>query len=689
MGGFGEARESSLLGLGQTVDDIVIEVHPAYVVTGTVKNTKGEPCEQASVSLVDAAQSRRKWASSETGDGTVVAKAVLPGSYEITVYCEEFLAKEDYPPVEIVDKDVTGLEWEVGAGATIVGTVKSADGEAVEGASVWAQTLNAGDPRARRGWGSDTTRSDGKFEMTGLVPGQYKLEVSAPNQPGPEEPPKVETSVSTPATVEIILPSSGGIRGTVKDERGQPVAGAKIETAGKRWSMSSSGSSQSRDDGTFELEGVTPGSYRVTASLGERWGAETLRAPGKTDDDVHGERVEVKADEVATVSLVVESQDGSLTGKVVDQGGNPVTDAFVGATRESEAAGANNRRNRQQSRWSLPRKPVLTDTDGRFTVSELPPGKYTLHAYRRGGGEAFIEGVSLGEDRELTIKTTGLFAGRLGITGDEPPDEFKITVSDRSSGFRRTERFYRTGGEWIMRDMPAGKYIVSASAAEGTKDMPDVILAEGEEKRGVVLMLEARASVIGRLVSLDTGKPIPGYSVTVQPVKGARGMTVFWGDKDKEKITDSEGRFRVNRAAPGRVYVSAWAMNWDDSEYGYVRRIAIVEAGEETDVGTIKVPKKRVAGREVGGDLGFETKAADPDADPSSYALVIALVRPDGPAADTGLEVGDEIVSVDGHDVRGDNIYLFWSLGRVPEGESVTFGLKRGATVKITAGPQP
>ena len=63
-----------------------------------------------------------------------------------------------------------------------------------------------------------------------------------------------------------------------------------------------------------------------------------------------------------------------------------------------------------------------------------------------------------------------------------------------------------------------------------------------------------------------------------------------------------------------------------------------------------------------------------------------SVIRAGGPAASSGLQVGDEIVSVDGYDVRGSQSYLYRSLIFVPPGTRVTLGLARGANVTITAG---
>ena len=51
--------------------------------------------------------------------------------------------------------------------------------------------------------------------------------------------------------------------------------------------------------------------------------------------------------------------------------------------------------------------------------------------------------------------------------------------------------------------------------------------------------------------------------------------------------------------------------------------------------------------------------------------------------------VGDQIVSVDGHDVTGDDASHYRALARVPAGQSVVLGLEGGDGVTITATKKP
>lgn len=679
---YGEARQSVMLGLGETRDDVVIEVHAAFVVTGTIviADEDDKPCDRGWVQLFDADHNRRVSASSKE-DGSVHIKAVLPGTYKVSASCDDYLEEDTYPEIEVTDSDVLDQRWEVKSGAGIIGRVIDSQGAPVVEANVRAR-VTGGDPRGQRSWGWDETDDDGAFEMKGMVAGGYNMTVHANGYPDPKEPTKIEVTAGETTEIELTVESGGEIHGTVVDEEGTPVAGVDVSAVGETWSWGDE--TTTKDDGTFELEGVRAGDVRVTARRG--WSA-TLRTPGKTDDDVQGERVTVAAGQVATVELVVESQSGEITGSVRDENGKPVGDAFVSATRESDSAGANNANRRRSTRWTWGKKPVLTDTEGGFTLTDLSDGTYTVRAYRRGGGEAFAEGVKVGTHATLTIKRTGSISGTVALDDGAFPDEFTIAVNDRKVGFNRSEKFFRTKGTWTMDDLPAGDFTVSVSAAEGMAKQ-ELSLTEGEDKSGLAFTLESRATVTGTVVSLDGEQPIPGMMITIEPVKGADdGVTIRWGDgdDDKEYITDAQGKFTVKRAPAGKVYVTVFPMNWEDSEYSFQRVIRTIPGGATFHAGTIKLPSRRVKPRERGGDLGIDFKEGDPDTEPEDYKLEVSFVRPDGPAVDSGIEVGDVVTSVDGHDVTGENIYLYFSLAQVPEGTTIELGLERDATVSITA----
>ena len=683
-GRYGQAAESVLLGLGETVEDIVIEVHPASVVTGRVVLADGEaPCPKGWVALQEK-KSKQQDHHGLDEEGVVEIDAVLPGTYEVTVDCEGHLAAADYPEL-VVEAGVDPPEqlWKVGTGGRVRGVVLAHDGTPVAEAQVSVQPVVA--ERGWADWEHARTEEDGRFEIEGLRAGPYKVSAWPEREPGTEDPVEVTVPEGGEATVEIRLDRGGTVIGSVVDERGQPVPRVMVRArGGQRWNWNGSGSSQTLDDGSFQLDGLRAGSYRIVASRERIWGGE-LRAPGKGDDDQAGEKVEVRPGETARVRLVVESQDGVIRGRVVDGDGQPVTDAFVDAERESESAAAAEGSARMAMRWGWSRTPVLTDTDGRFTLEELSPGRYTVRAYRRGGGETLAEKVPVGGDVTLTIRRTGSIAGTVTLDGGGAPDIITVSVSEGKTGFRRRERFFRSGGAFTMRDLPAGAFEVSVSAAEGT-GTARAELAEGQAVKGLSITLGSRATVTGRLVTADEGKPLPGYMVQVMPTGRPQSEMMFDFGGSMPPMTKADGSFEVSNAPAGRVQIMAFPVNMGDTLYAFARKVVTLEGGESTDVGEVKVQKLRAKPTDKAGDFGFELKQPGPGTDIEKMKLEVAIVRPDSPAAKAGMKVGDLIVSVDGHNVREDP-YQYWMLSHVLPGTKVTFGLERGVTVELTAGP--
>jgi protocatechuate 3,4-dioxygenase beta subunit len=685
---YGEPAESVLLALGQTRDDVVIEVHPAVTVRGRVvieSEGRRTPCPRAYVSIRDPKRNLGRGAQGDP-DGTIVMKAVLPGTYQAQVSCEDELEKDHYDPIVVATRDVDGLEWVVAPGGVIRGRVHTTRGEPIAGAQISA-TVRGGDPRGQRSWGWKKSERDGSFVVRGLVAGEYGVRAMSAQYASAKEPTPVEVPPRGEATVDLALDGGGTIHGTVVDEDGHGVAGVTVRAQGERWSWWGSGAARTADDGSFTIKGAEPGAARVIA---QRTWSDELRNPGTHDDDKQGARVTVIAGQTIEVRLVVESQSGVITGAVVDGEGAPVSDAYLAAQRESDAAGAAQGSALRESRWSgWQKRPVVTGTDGGFRIGELAPGTYTIRAYRKGGGEAVVEHVAVGARTRLVMKTAGSIAGTVAIAGGGAPDVFFVSVADRKTGFSRSEGFYATGGAWAMRDLPAGTYAVTVSAAEG-RATAEVPLGDGEQKDGVALRLQKMVTVRGRIVELGGTTPIAGIAVSLAAAKDGDGFRFSFGEDDdpsRKYISDADGRFEVARAPVGRDFVQAFSMDFDQSPWGFVRKLVVVHEGADVvELGDIEVPKRRLPPETRGGDLGFDVADQPPDVEPEAYKLQVSHLEPGGPAIASGLQVGDVIVAVDGVDVRGERAYLAWTLLQVPQGAAVKLGLARGPTVSVTAG---
>jgi hypothetical protein len=585
------------------------------------------------------------------------------------VGCTDHAAEPAYPPVEIGGADVEGLVWTVRAGLSIRGRVVDREDRPVR-AAVYAAPISGG---MRAPGGVAQTEDDGRFVLKGLLPGKHRVMAHAQDHV-PPDPVEVELADERAPEVTIVVDSGGTIEGSVTDEDQRPVAGADIMVMGQGPGMFGP-PVKSLADGSFVLKGLAPGECRVWAAPG---GSSMMPPPGPIGEGLPGVAVTVKAGATARVRLVVERQGGEISGRVVDESGKPVTDAFIDADREPEGAGAPSAPPRPPwGAWS--NTPVLTDPEGEFVIGKLSQGTYTVHAYRRGGGSAFVEHVKVGGTVTLTIRQTGTISGTLSAPGGAPPDQFTIRVVSPAAAFFRSESFVFSGGAFTISDLPEGKFEVSADAREGTATA-EVALAQGEHRSGVVLTLAARVAVKGEVVSLEDGSPMAGVSVRAFP-HGGMGPPA---PMQEDNVTDPAGHFEIAHVPAGPIMIIAMPADPMTSEHDVAAVPVEVAAGAVTDVGKIFMAKRRLPRDELPGDLGFSLKEL-PDPQLTGRTCEVATVVPSGPAAAAGLRVGDVIVSVDGYDITGKLSYLYGPLATVPEGTTVTLGLARGASVAIVA----
>jgi protocatechuate 3,4-dioxygenase beta subunit len=685
---YGEAAEQVHLGLGETSDEIVIRVHPAAHVEGTVVIAGTErTCSDGSV-RIERSQSDSKNARIDE-EGHVEFRAVLAGEYRVFVSCTGHLSEDEYEKLVIGEQSIGDLVWEVREGLAIRGEVVDEAGQPLANVQVYAQQIV--DPEAARSQTTSTSQrseSDGRFELAGLLPGRYEVSASSwRGRPGPLEPITVELASGTDVNdVRLVMPAVGSIHGRVIDETGKSVSGVQLVAS----SLGDQGQNEARsnDAGEFTIENLRPGRTRVTASSGESWwSGTTLRKPGTTDDDLQGEVVEVLANETVEVVLTVAARNGRITGVVKDEHGGPVADAFIDVERMSDKAGANPARARRGVRWGGDTKPVLTDADGRFAVEELPDGNFIVCANRKGGGQALLEDVALGSHIELVIASTGELAGTVKLAGGGTPERFTISIEDNAAGLAMGDSYFRTGGIWRIGEVPAGKFKISASASEGNVTLETPIeLGEGELHENIELELAPQLTVRGRIIDLETGEPVAGLEVHAS---GRRSFTINRGGGERLNVTGPDGRFEVKDVPVGQVNLMVWSRGGgsETKHESLYHPLTLASEPLVQDIGDLEVVPKRLDATQKGGDLGYTLHEWDLSAEPSEFKATVASVRPGGPADGSGLAVGDVIEKVDGHDVTGNNTSRYYPLTRVAEGTKITLGLSGDKTVEIIAGP--
>ncbi|KIG13085.1 hypothetical protein DB30_00550 [Enhygromyxa salina] len=683
---YGETVEQIHLGLAQDAEDTLVTAHPAVSLTGKIVIAEtGQPCPEGRVSL-EAKELRQT--GPVDAQGGVLVRALLPGEYEVQIRCDGYTPEESYEPIVVADQDLVDFEWRVHTGLAIRGVVVDSNGNGLPHVNVRGRPKPkpGEDPRGQRtsSWGSET-EADGAFELRGLLAGNYELTVGGADYPGLDEPEIVELGEAADLEgVRLVLPATGRLVGIVRDESGVGVAGVSVSVNPvDSWSRETA---RTGDDGRFVFERLLTGSARVRAQID--WFSD-LRAPGTSDDDVQGEVVEIVQGRDAEIELVVEGRDGTISGQVVDSDGAPVTDAFIDATRVSDSAAAGSSRSRGSLRWGWDRKPVLSDHDGGFELRELSEGTYMLRAYRKGGGEAIVEGVELGSSGVvLTIVETGQIAGKVVFAdGQISPERFEVQVTNKAAALSRGDAFFRTQGAFAMRELPPGTYEINVSATGGSA-ATTVELAPGASIDDLTIELQAKITVKGRLIDADTRAPVAGYRVNVNARNGAPSFR-FDSPGENKDVSDSDGRFELEDVPTGAVDVMIMYRDFTaDSDYDWSRRsLRLAAKPLVQDLGEIELIASRLGQRETGGDLGFKTKSTGPEVEPEDEYFEVAVIRPGGPADQSGLAAGDRITEVDGRGVTGLDSHRFNKLTRAPPGTKIQLTIEGKPAVTIVLGP--
>ncbi len=256
------------------------------------------------------------------------------------------------------------LDIPVGAGGVpVVGHVRRQDGSHVSGAA-----LTLIDQRGRQ-VARATGSADGSYSVPSQGPGAYVLIVSAHGH----QPQASSVVISNgPATVDVTLTGSGELTGTVRAAAtGSPLANVTVTLTDGRGEVN--GAFITTTDGTYAFVGVGAGAYTLVASgPGYRPVAVTLTVP---DSGVLRHDVEL-------------SSSVQLTGIARTEGDRVVPDARITVldTEGNVAAVAR------------------TDGEGRYLVSDLPAGAYTVVAsgYPPATSQVELTGGEAGHDVRLS-----------------------------------------------------------------------------------------------------------------------------------------------------------------------------------------------------------------------------------------------------------------------------------------------
>ncbi len=530
------------LGIAESRDDIEVVVDPARRIRGVVTRAT-KPVAGALVFGFLSGDSSASGADERIGvfqeggfTGEITAETdaagvfelwgLAPGGYELSATAPQSVSSESVH-ADTSRADVDNVTLELGAGVVVRGRVEPPQiaqvsvGGGVGAFETSGRWISASDV---------TTTADGRFEISGVEPGETT--VSATAEGGLSGETKLTVGATGATDVVVALSPQGvTITGRVTDTNGKPVAGVNVGG----WNAVTG------TDGTFRAHSVDPGQVLVTVTDNE----EQLEV--KTPDNT----ITVPAEGISDLAVVVEARDRTLRGVVIGANGKPAADAWVVAVTSYEAVDGEPDVPPDLSSgafdWTGRNKVALTDADGRFAITGLAAGIYDVAAEGdKGASRGVTHKVKL--DRAVRVQLTAL-AGltitavrggaplaryHLEVMGPEP-DELAVTAIN---------------GQTTLRNLPPGEYSLLATTNEGA-GKATVTLAQGMSATATITV-GTWATVAGQIVDSATGKPLSGVTALVDNalLSPDTGDTPPW-------ISDVNGRFRIDRvpAGPGEVVV--------------------------------------------------------------------------------------------------------------------------------------
>lgn len=485
---------------------------------GVITDQSGNAIRNARVTLLDGASA----GLSDTTDnrGRYNIPRILPDVYRVSVSAAGFVTATQ-PGIVLLPREVETLNVTLTAlgeaNARINGLVVDILGNPIIGARV---AVTAGPITGQ----FDITDATGAYELTSLVPGNYRLTVSATGFI--TESRTVNLAGGANLRIDFVLEENivggnGAISGAVTDGNGEPIANVTVRTTeGPVVGVSATTDSQ----GDYSLPDLPEGTYAVT-----------FTRAGFTSRTVTGVEVFRNQTTPLDVTLAADAGTAVLTGTVTDTAGNPVSAATVSVFLGTTLVGA-----------------TTSDTQGRFTVTGLNSGTYSVRGSRTGFDTVQVDGVVLraNETTQVTLRLpragteTGTISGLVLDPSNRPVQNAMVELNG-PAGTRQLHT--NAEGRFEFSNLPPGSgYRVTVTATGlNPETRSNLQLGAGEVidlRFQLTRQPDGGGSVAG-IVRGPNGLPIAGATVTV----------VSGPNVGNSRTTSADGRFNFT-GLPGGVY---------------------------------------------------------------------------------------------------------------------------------------
>lgn len=207
-------------------------------------------------------------------NGEYLIENLQPGSYQVSAMAHGYLAKHYPEPVAVVAGQTTpDINFALAPlpPPPLPGGISGVVTDSATGNPIVGARVNAMGGHHQRG-GYAITNQNGEYTIANLRPGSYTVKASAAGYTPKvyPEPVVVLEGQITPninfALALFVPPQPGSISGIVTDSTtGNPIAGATVMAMQTGRHHSHGGHAVTGPDGTYTIENLMPGEYRVMA----------------------------------------------------------------------------------------------------------------------------------------------------------------------------------------------------------------------------------------------------------------------------------------------------------------------------------------------------------------------------------------------------------------------------------------
>lgn len=477
------------------------------LLSGVVVDERDEPRPGATVEATGGGQTLRAWSAP---DGRFVI-AAAPGRYELRASAPHTL-RDPGTAVTVEPHAARETKLRLWSSAWLSGTVVDAKGARVRFNAVGVRN-------GQRSAGQAVQLSKGRFEVDGLVPGPYRIEVEADGFV------VQEFDATAPADdLRLALQPGLSLVGTVFDVDGRPRAGARVAALPEDRMSRELGETHTDSYGSFRIDGIAPGvAYYVVAMSEPRAGESSLCAAEKV----------IAFEKTSGLNLRFEP-GRAIRGKVVDSRGRPVPNAWVEAFPDGIA---------------LVQSPIATyratfaraDAEGAFTLAHLRFDRYRVFAERPGyDRRADSQAVAAtGESQlRLVLSEPGSIRGRVLRPDGSPATEFGVAG-----------RLVRSPDGRFTHPVEDGPTVdLAFTAPLCAQQVRRVQASRGAEVALDDVVLTPPRKVEGVVADEATGEPLSGAAVLLADTglpddEGSRAALAT-----PERRTDASGRFSIEDA---------------------------------------------------------------------------------------------------------------------------------------------